>query len=374
MKILITGGAGFIGQHLAHLLREDHELTALDLLQPQVHIDPEASRLQHGLAGDSHRHPALVRGSEQSLALEIARAVGRDVGSADAWSSLEPHDVVVHLAAETGTGQSMYQQDQYQRVNVQGTHLAAQAAARWASPLVAMSSRAVYGNGRHECVAHGTSFGQACCEAASPAPSQESDPHRPVSFYGTTKSLAEDHVAAVAVAVPATVIRPQNVVGPGQALHNPYTGVLAAFLARLREELPLQVYGDGLATRDFVHVHDVARLIAWSIDHPAPVGRPRTLNSGTGQRTTLRELAEAAIAGSPLSDVRIETVPVHRAGDIEHACADLSRLRSQGAPLPRWSSYDAITDFIRGSWDAPGATSDTWDRALDELESRGLTS
>jgi dTDP-L-rhamnose 4-epimerase len=349
MKVLVTGGAGFIGLHIAKALAPDHELVAIDSLLPQVHLHPEASR--RNFPGD-----VLVA----------------DVCDAAAWQRVGPCDLVVHLAAETGTGQSMYEKDRYYRVNVSGTNVAARFAANWGAPIVALSSRAVYGEGRYECGAHGSRYGERCCEAADPVPSKEEDDHRPVSFYGETKSLAERELAAVAARVPTTVIRPQNVIGPGQALHNPYTGVLAAFLARLREGRPLSVYGDGTATRDFIHVEDVTSVIVWATAHPATVGDARILNAGTGVRTSLNELAEAAIAGSPRPDTSIEHVAIHRAGDIEHACADLSRLRALRAPEPRWTSRDAIVDFIRRSWTAPVAESSVWNDALDELSERGL--
>lgn len=355
MKVLITGGAGFIGQYLARrLVADGHTVTALDAMHPQVHLDPRVAIAAF---------PGLV-------------VVG-DVADESAWSTLDAPDSVVHLAAETGTGQSMYEQERYHHVNVRGTALAGRHSARWGASLVSLSSRAVYGNGRHECPEHGVVFGDACCERSLPAASREDDEHRPVSVYGVTKSLGEQELAGPATTVPVTVIRPQNVIGAGQALHNPYTGVLAAFLAMLREGLPLTVYGDGSQTRDFVHVDDLARLITWSVSGPGPLGVARVLNCGSGTRTTLLDLARHAIAGRPASstyDVSIEHLDVQRAGDIDHACADLSRLRGLGGPLPRWSTPDAVADFISYSWDRPGADASAWDAALDELADRGLTS
>lgn len=351
MRILITGGAGFIGKYVAHLLQHDHSLTAMDILLPQVHSDPEASRA--GFPGD---------------------IIEADVADEDAWRALPKHDVILHLAAETGTAQSMYETERYRRVNVGGTTLAGETALRWGAPIVAMSSRAVYGEGRYECAEHQTTYGAACCDQAMPAPSHEDDPARPVSVYGETKAEGETTLAEVGKQVPASIVRPQNVVGPGQDLHNPYTGVLAAFLAKLKENKPITVYGDGTQTRDFIHVQDVARLLAWLATSRDETNGPLVLNSGTGVRTTLTELAKYAGAGSPNPPQPIEYLDVHRAGDIAHAVADMSRNSEIGAPLPQISTEDAVREFIVRSWEKPGAPSAIWDDALAELSERGLTS
>lgn len=352
MRVLITGGAGFIGKHLAHLLADDHELIALDNLLPQVHADPEVS--VRDFPG------TVLRG---------------DVADPDAWKQAPSCDVVVHLAAETGTAQSMYEQDRYRRVNVEGTRLAGVWAKAAGASLISMSSRAVYGEGRYECSQHGVGFGGACCDDAVPAASRETDPFRPLSVYGETKAEAETLLSReVASSIPLAIVRPQNVVGPGQDLHNPYTGVLAAFLARLKEGKPITVYGDGSQTRDFVHVRDVAKLLAWLALKHRSVGNPLVLNSGTGERTTLTALAHLAAAGSPRGTTEIEHLPIHRAGDIEHALADLSRLREVGAPMPELSTAEAVKDFIQQSWAKSGAPSETWDQALEELSQKGMAS
>ncbi|MBO0981010.1 NAD(P)-dependent oxidoreductase [Microbacterium sp. SD291] len=338
MRVLITGGAGFIGQHTANLLvARGHDVVAMDTLSPQVHGDPAAAVA---------RFPGEV--------------VQADVADEAAWSRLPTFDAVVHLAAETGTAQSMYERDRYQRVNIQGTRLAAIAAASAGAGIVSLSSRAVYGEGRVDA-------------AGALLASREDDPHEPVSYYGETKSVAEGVLLdMVSDAAPAVIIRPQNVIGPGQALHNPYTGVLAAFLARLREGKPLSIYGDGRQTRDFVHVSDLARLVAWNIVSMPQLGDPRIINCGTGVRTTLTELAEHAAAASPSGRASLEYVEVHRAGDIEHACADLGRLSQIGAPLPEHSSAEAVADFVRASWHGEIAPSSAWEDALAELNRRGL--
>ncbi len=350
-RVLITGGAGFIGFHLARRLRAaGWEIVSLDSLNPQVHADPELSRRR--LAG------SLIEG---------------DVLAPASWSRIPRVDAIVHLAAETGVGQSMYEVDRYRSVNVEGTRAAARFAAERAVPLVFFSSRAVYGEGHWSCEGHGEHTGARCCDRATPMPSREEDAPAPVSVYGETKVAGERLLLdGEAGSVPVSIVRPQNVIGAGQALHNPYTGVLAAFLARLREGRPLQIYGDGSQTRDFVHVSDVTRLVQALLDSPSDPPRPLVVNCGTGRRTTLLDLAAFAIAGAPV-DGTLEHVDVHRAGDIDHACADVSRLTAFGLPRAQVSVEEAVADFIAAGWEEPGAPSAAWDDALGELEDKGLT-
>lgn len=349
MRALITGGAGFIGQWTARTMASTWDLIAMDLLAGQVHQDPEASAA--AFPGE------VIRG---------------DVADPGAWGRVPQPDVVIHLAAETGTAQSMYEADRYRRVNVEGTRLAAAMASSWEVPIIAMSSRAVYGEGRYRHADGSIRFGASVEPTAVPEASQECDDHRPVSVYGETKSEGEALLAGYSHRIPVTVLRPQNVVGPGQALHNPYTGVLAAFLARMREGKPILVYGDGEQTRDFVAVQDVAALLHWLADHPSGSGAVRTLNVGTGTRSTMNQIAGFALAGAPDGGHGLEHVQVSRAGDITHACSDQSHSRRMGAPQPRLSTAEAVSAFVRWAWDKPKVSSHMWDDALDELTARGL--
>lgn len=352
MTGLLTGGAGFIGQHLARRLTTTWDLQTLDVLSPQVHQDGAASR-----------------------AAFPGEVIEQDVCDPESWERLPRPDFVIHLAAETGTAQSMYKPNCYHAVNVEGTRLAARAAQGWGVPLLVLSSRAVYGEGRYRCPDGKPVFGLPDCPGAVPQASQESDPQQPVSVYGQTKAEAETEALRVAASIPVGIIRPQNVIGPGQALHNPYTGVLAAFLARLKESRPLQIYGDGTQTRDFIHVSDVAATVDWLLRQllSRAAASPVVLNCGTGKRTTLTELATYANAGAPTADVPIEQVPVHRAGDIRHACADLQHAAVLGAPAPRLTTSQAVASFISWSWEQPGVSSQAWEAALQELDKRGLT-
>lgn len=335
MKVLLTGGIGFIGLKTAQkLAKQGHEVFALDSLLEQVHQDLESEK-------------AAFPG-------EIF--VG-DVSEISDWDQLPIPDAIIHLAAETGTAQSMYETERYRRVNVEGTRLAAQHAVKWNASLISLSSRAVYGEGFPD---RGTT---------------EEDTHRPLSVYGETKSEGEKIVRDLCHGViGATIVRPQNVIGPGQALHNPYTGVLAAFLARLREGKNLSVYGDGTATRDFIHVEDVADFLIWCVNNqPNKENSPRILNCGSAERITLDQLAQYSIDAVPGgSDSKIEHVDVKRAGDIDHALADMSRAYNLGAPRARYTAQESIADFIQKSWAAPGAKSEAWDVALEELTERGL--
>lgn len=349
--ILITGGIGFIGQYLARrLVDQGCAVLALDSMSPQVHADVDTA---------VHRFPGPV--------------LAGDVSNPTDWTQIPAVHGVVHLAAETGTGQSMYEVDRYTAVNAHGTRLAARFARDRGVPLIFTSSRAVYGEGRYENSRGTVIFTRPEVPGFAPADSRETDPHHPTSVYGETKSTAERVVLEeLGDAGAYAIVRPQNVIGYGQALHNPYTGVLAAFLARLKEGRSLAVYGDGTATRDFIHVDDVAAVLVFALNS-ALSGRSMVVNAGSGHRVNLTQLAQYAIAGAPQPPVDIEYVDVHRAGDIEHACADLSHLRALGGPLPQWHPADAVADFISRSWEEQSGRSDLWDAALQELSDRGMT-
>ncbi|MBS1847115.1 MAG: NAD(P)-dependent oxidoreductase [Actinobacteria bacterium] len=349
-SVLVTGGAGFIGTALiASLMADDIDVVVVDDLRPQIHHDPDEVRARLG---------SVLREA--------------DVRDERFWRGLPSVDAVVHLAAETGVGQSMYEVDRYRSVNVDGTRNAAHFAADHDVPIVFFSSRAVYGEGRWDCGAHGPHTSSRCCRDAQPAASRETDPVAPVSIYGETKAAAERLFQDGAAGdVPVSIVRPQNVIGEGQSLHNPYTGVLAAFLACLREGLPVQVYGDGHQTRDFVHVSDVVAATRMLLERRPSTTDVLTVNLGSGRRTTLVELADLAIAGAPDGGT-MEFVDVHRAGDIEHACAEVTWARECGLPTPGVTVDDAVARFVADGWTRQGAPAAAWEDALGLLRLRGL--
>lgn len=372
MKVLITGGAGFIGSRLAaKLAAAGAEVTVLDNLSPQVH-------------GPDARFP-------QTLA-SIARCVQADVcDRAALGSALLGQAVVVHLAAETGTGQSMYAVDHYAKVNVGGTALLMDLIMNQRSPalrkLVVASSRAVYGEGRYACEEHGVVFppartaqamGQGRFEPVCPLCGRqveallttEDTPFAPSSFYGLSKQVQEQMVLmfGATLGIDAFALRYQNVYGPGQSLSNPYTGLLAVFSNLVRQGKPLSIFEDGLESRDFVYVDDVVDATALCID--ASVHGVQALNVGSGVRTSVLEVAQS-IRSHFGSDVPVQVTGAFRVGDIRHNAADISRIAALTGFAPQWAFAPGLQRFLE--WAQTHEAADAgFERSLAELKERGL--
>ena len=374
--ILITGGAGFIGSHLAdRLLREGHRVRALDALAPQVHGDAAA-------AG---RRPDY-------LDPEVELVVGdvRDRAAVD--RALRGVDAVYHFAAAVGVGQSMYEIAEYTGVNNLGTAvlLEAMAARQRAQPfarLVVASSMSLYGEGlyrapdgtlvadaarpRAQLVAGDWEPRDAAGNTLQPLPTPETKAPSLASVYALSKYDQERLclVVGVAYGIPAVALRFFNVFGTRQALSNPYTGVLAIFAARLLNGRAPMVFEDGLQQRDFVHVHDVARACAAALTAEAAVGE--TINVGSGCRYTVRELAErtAAAVGKPY--LRPEVTGKYRVGDIRHCVADVAKARALLGYAPE-VAFDAGLEEL-AAWLEGQTAADRVDAASAELAARGLT-
>ena len=372
MNVLITGGAGFIGSRLARKLAgEGAAVTVLDTLSAQVH-GPDA-----GFAPELRDVAECVEGDVRDRALMAKLAADKTV--------------IVHFAAETGTGQSMYAVERYESVNIGGAAVLLDVLMNDRPPalkkLIVASSRAIYGEGQYRCGAHGTVFPPArsaadmsagrfdpvcptCGEALVLEATGEDTPFAPASFYGLTKQVQEQMTLMFAkvLGLDAFALRYQNVYGPGQSLSNPYTGILSVFAQQARQGKTINVFEDGEESRDFVYIDDVIEATAACIA-PAATG-VHALNVGSGARVSVREVAEVIVRHfrSP-SEIRV--TGDFRVGDIRHNLADLARLRAVTGFEPKWRFADGLEQFL--TWAAQHGVEDGgYETSLAELRSRGL--
>ncbi len=365
--VLITGGAGFIGTHLARaLLRRGDRVRVLDSLIEQVHPPGQA---RNPLLKDVEFHQADIRDEA---------AVRRAVAGADK---------VVHLAAEVGVGQSMYAIDRYVGVNDHGSAVLLQALIdRPVARLVVASSMSVYGEGLYR-----TRDGALIDDAERPAaraeatgwdpvgpdgtplvavPTTEAKPPNLASVYAITKYVQERLTLTVArhYGMQGVALRLFNVYGPGQALSNPYTGVLAIFASRLLHNQRPLVFEDGRQRRDFVHVDDVARAFLLALDHPAAAGG--VFNIGSGQDVSVTEVAQSIARAMGRERLQPEIAGQARAGDIRHCFADISRARSILGFRPQRGFADSLGELA--AWVERQRAVDLVAQARRELEQRGL--
>ncbi|MHB1938875.1 MAG: NAD-dependent epimerase/dehydratase family protein [Acidobacteriaceae bacterium] len=372
MRVLITGGAGFIGQHLARfLLAQNVSVTILDNFLPQVHGD--AAQLSADLAAQVR----LVRGD-----------VADPIAMQDALQGVER---IVHLAAETGTGQSMYEVGRYARTNLEGTaqiyDVLAKTPNRKLDRIVVASSRAIYGEGAYQCEQDGLVYPQprssaekqagsfdpgcpVCKRACTTAATPESAPAQPSSFYGLTKLTQEQMVLLFGqvLGIPSVALRYQNVFGPGQSLQNPYTGILAIFSNLARVGQPIRVFEDGMESRDFVYIDDVVAATATSL--LAPMEGCHSINVGSGERTTVLAVAEQinAYFGSRST---VQVTGAFREGDIRHGFADLTSARELLGYQPAWGFADGLKRFLAWAEQSSPST-EGYERSLVEMRDRGL--
>jgi dTDP-L-rhamnose 4-epimerase len=372
VKILITGGAGFIGSRLAKKLAAQGAIvTVLDNLSEQV----------HGAAAEFS--PDLQA---------IARCIKEDVCDSYIVGQLvADQEVIVHLAAETGTGQSMYAIERYERVNIRGTAILLDVLVNHRPhalrKLVVASSRAIYGEGEYLCGTHGTVYPAprtaeamasgrfepvcpVCAGQVASTATSEDAPHVPSSFYGLTKQIQEQMVLMFAptLGVDGIALRYQNVYGPGQSLSNPYTGILAVFSNLVRQRKPINVFEDGNESRDFVYIDDVIDATAACID-PAIRG-VLSVNVGSGVRTSVLEVANAIVSYFK-ANVPVQVTGAFRVGDIRHNVADLRRIRTLCGFSPRWKFIDGLYQFL--AWaEQFNVTNTGFERSLTELQDRGL--
>ncbi len=374
-RVLITGGAGFIGSRLAAELAADgHQVTILDCLLRQVHGDvPEQSPLYQAAA----RAGTVVVGDVTSR-VDVERA-------------LKGQDVVVHLAAETGTGQSMYEIERYSRVNVGGTALLLDVLAndpdRSVRKVVVASSRAVYGEGRYLSEELGAVYPVSRREQDLLAgrfdptvpgdvsglrvvPTPEDAVLRPQSVYGITKQTQEQLVMAVCptLGIAPVALRYQNVYGPGQSLTNPYTGILSIFSTLIRQGKRINIFEDGLESRDFVFVDDVVHATAQAVLDPRADGM--VFNVGSGVPTTVVEVVEQLMLAYGRR-VPTEVTGDFRLGDIRHNIADISLIGDTLGFTPTVGFAEGVRAFA--AWvETQEVVDGGYQDSLQEMRAKGL--
>lgn len=368
-NILVTGGAGFVGSHLVDaLLAAGHKVRIFDNLTPQVHgeavpdyLSPEAE---------------LVRGDMQD-----ASAVRR---------ALDGVEVVFHMAAAVGVGQSMYEISHYMGTNTQGTAILLQELLNRRSKvqkLIVASSMSIYGEGKYLCAQCGETASQLrsneqlktrqwemacqqCGGVLTPSPTDESKPLQCSSIYALSKKDQEEMTLLFGrtYSLPVVALRFFNIYGPRQALSNPYTGVAAIFASRLLNGNPPLVFEDGKQMRDFVSVQDIVQANLLAMEHSG--GDGMALNVGSGEPVSILEVA-LALAKALQSDVPPELTDKYRAGDIRHCFADISAARAHLGYTPKVRFAEGIKDLV--AWLRLQQPQDRAAEAVAQLSNFGLT-
>lgn len=373
MRILITGGAGFIGSRLAlHLIERGHNITILDNLSPQIHTDdPEGSELYRSIRDKV----TFLRGSVTERA--------------DWERALAGQQAIVHLAAETGTGQSMYQIERYNAVNIGGTALMLDILANQpheVKRVAIASSRSIYGEGKylsremgavypgHRSAAamEGGDFEvtHPGCGALELAATDEESKIHPSSVYGITKQVQEQLVMTVCptIGIESVAFRYQNVYGPGQSLSNPYTGILSIFSNQMMAGQPINIFEDGTESRDFVYIDDVVEATTLGLEHECAVGG--IFNVGTGVPVDVMRVAETlrSLIGA---DVGISVTGNFRLGDIRHNYADMTRAAERLGFAPKVDFDTGIARFVAWALEQGPKASD-YAGSIEEMRRKGL--
>ena len=367
--ILITGGAGFVGSHLADgLLRQGHSVRVLDNLTPQVH---------------GRKLPTYL-----SPEVEIMYGDVRD--RAAVQQAVEGVDAIYHFAATVGVGQSMYEIQRYMDVNTLGTAQLLQVLLDTKQPvekLIVASSMSIYGEGAYTCAACGPVAppirGNAqlragdwdpvcpnCGGGLKPRPTAENKPSEVTSVYALSKRDQEELCLTYGRVydLPVVALRFFNIYGTRQALSNPYTGVAAIFAARLLNGQPPLVFEDGEQQRDFVNVHDIVGANLLALERAEANGH--VINIGSGQPISISRVAE--LLGTSLgTELPHQLTQRYRSGDIRHCYADLTKARTLLGYEPRVSHEEGFAELVE--WLRAQQPEDKAETMLQELNSYGLS-
>lgn len=369
-RVLITGGAGFIGSHTAEaLVRNGYSVRVLDHLDPQIH-------------GKSTAFPGYVNTEVECIRADIRNP--QDVAAA-----IEDMDAIFHFAALTGVGQSMYDVRSYVDTNCTGTATLIESIIRRAKDLkkiVLASSRAVYGEGTYHCRQCGVVYPpprmksrldcgefeilcRRCNHVVEAVATHEDRPLQPISIYGWTKKQQEEQFGYLArtFGVPTVILRYQNVYGSHQSLKNPYTGIVSIFYSRLRSGQAISLYERGKPMRDFVHVSDVVAANLLALERSLET--ETIINVGTGKPVSVVEVATLLGEIGKISP-RFEDHGEFRVGDIYACYADITRANSLLGFMPQVDLKSGLREFV--SWAEHQPAVDSYEKTVDELQARGL--
>lgn len=374
-NILITGGAGFIGSNLAlRLIEKGINVTVLDNLSPQIHGED----------------PLITSPLYKKILNKVNFIKGTVTSKQDWIAALENQEAVIHLAAETGTGQSMYEIQKYIDINIGGTALLLDLLANSVhsvKKVIVASSRAIYGEGKYFCTDHGIVYPQSredhnmkngdflckcpiCNKNVELQPTSEDSKIHPTSVYGITKQNQEQMVLTVcqSLNIPAIAYRYQNVYGPGQSLSNPYTGILSIFSTRIKNNNPINIFEDGKETRDFVFIDDVVEATLLGLENENTDGK--VYNVGTGIATDVLTVAEK-LTEYYQSQVPINVTGNYRLGDIRHNFADISKIKQDLNFEPKWDFNKGIKEFT--DWvNKQEVPYDMYEFSIEEMKNKGL--
>ena len=374
-NILITGGAGFIGSNLAlKLIEKGYRVTVLDNLSIQIH-------------GDNPEHTSPLY---QSIKDKVCFIHGSVTNREDWLKAITEQDVIIHLAAETGTGQSMYEIEKYTAVNIGGMALLLDILTNTkhqVKKVLVASSRAIYGEGKYYCVEHGNVYPLTreyknlsehdfeckcplCNEEVKLLPTTEDSLIHPTSIYGITKQVQEQMVVTVCptINIAPVALRYQNVYGAGQSLSNPYTGILSIFSTRIKNGNNINIFEDGKESRDFIYIDDVVEATILAMEKDEANGE--IFNVGTG----------IAIDVNTVTDLLIEkyNTPTkkyisgnYRIGDIRHNYADTSKMVSLLGFKPRYNFSQGLQKFV--NWvNQQEIYEDKYELSIREMKAKGL--
>ena len=370
MKVLVTGGAGFIGSNLSkRLLMDGYDVRILDIFSKQIHGGNK-------VLGENLSNAELIIGD-----INDKKTIA---------SSIQDIDVIVHLAAETGTGQSMYELKSYEETNIKGTlniieYLLQNTHS--VKKIVVASSRATNGEGAYLCQEHGLVYPKErlhldmldafleprcnkCKNFLSPTSTNELAPFNPLSFYALTKQIQEQMILMYSkiLGISAFALRYQNVYGPGQSLKNPYTGIMAIFSTLARKGELISIFEDGKESRDFVYIDDVIDATMSCIN--TEIEGENSYNIGAGKSTSVLEVASNIIDyfGSE-SDIQI--TGEFRVGDIRHNYADLTKANQEIGYTPKVKFKDGVEKFLDWASNQPIPELAFRD-SIEELDKIGL--